>query len=84
VSDPVPGHSVKTPFHKRGKLWKTCKVKTGPDGKKTGLHTGLDIPAPLGTPVVAARAGVTKHVDFGAAFGTKQLAVLCDDGTEDF
>jgi hypothetical protein len=44
----------------------------------------VDLPAPLGTKVVAARAGVTKHVDFGPAFGTRQLAVLCDDGTEDF
>jgi murein DD-endopeptidase MepM/ murein hydrolase activator NlpD len=84
MSQPVPGHTVQTPFHRRGKFWKTCKVKTAPNGKKTGLHTGVDIPAPQGTPVVAARAGVTKHVDFGPAFGTKQLAVLCDDGTEDF
>jgi hypothetical protein len=33
---------------------------------------------------VAARAGVTKHVNYGSAFGSKQLAVQCDDGTEDF
>jgi murein DD-endopeptidase MepM/ murein hydrolase activator NlpD len=34
--------------------------------------------------VVAARPGVTQHVDFGPAFGERQLVVLCDDGTEDF
>ncbi len=59
-------------------------MSIGPNGTRTGLHTGVDIPAPLGTPVVAARGGVTKHVHFGAAFGTKQLVVLCDDGTQDF
>jgi peptidase M23-like protein len=84
VSNPVPGHTVKTPFHKRGPKWRTCKLHDKGTKKQTGLHTGVDIPAPLGTPVVAARAGVTKHVDFGPAFGTKQLVVLCDDGTEDF
>ena len=84
MSNPVPGHTVKTPFHKRGTPW-SCNVITDPaDGKQKGLHTGVDIPAPSGTPVVAARAGKTKHVDFGPAFGTKQLVVLCDDGTEDF
>ena len=84
MSQPVPGHIVKTPFHRRGKHWKTCGVIIAPNGKKTGLHTGVDIPAPLGTPVVAARGGKTKHVHFGDAFGTKQLVVLCDDGTQDF
>jgi hypothetical protein len=75
---------MKTPFHRRGPLWKTCNVLNKGTKKQTGLHTGVDIPAPSGTTVVAARAGVTKHVDFGPAFGTRQLAVLCDDGTEDF
>ncbi len=84
MSNPVPGHTVKTPFHKRGPDWKTCKVRNKDTKDQTALHTGVDIPAPKGTPVVAARAGVTKHVDFGPSFGTRQLAVLCDDGTEDF
>lgn len=84
MSNPVPGFAVQTPFHKRGTHWRTCKVRDEPDGSRTALHTGVDIPAPEGTTVVAARAGVTKHVDFGPSFGTRQLAVLCDDGTEDF
>ena len=84
VSNPVPGHTVKTPFHRRGPKWRTCGIKNAGTKQQTGLHTGVDIPAILGTPVVAARAGETKHVHFGHAFGTKQLVVLCDDGTEDF
>jgi hypothetical protein len=84
VSNPVPGHTVKTPFHRRGPKWRTCGIKNAGTKQQTGLHTGVDIPAILGTPVVAARAGETKHVHFGDAFGTKQLVVLCDDGTEDF
>jgi murein DD-endopeptidase MepM/ murein hydrolase activator NlpD len=85
MSNPVPGFTVKTPYHRRGPLWRTCGKQPGVNGKKpTALHTGVDFPAPLGTTVVAARAGTTKHVVFGSAFGTRQLAVLCADGTEDF
>lgn len=84
MSRPVPGFRVQTPFHRRGPLWRTCGVRIEADGTQTGLHTGVDIPAPEGTAVVAARPGVTKHVDFGPAFGRHQLAVLCEDGTEDF
>ena len=84
MSNPLPGFTVQTPFHRRGPLWKTCGVQDRGLPTQTGLHTGVDFPAPVGTMVVAARAGITKHVDFGPAFGTRQLAVLCDDGTEDF
>ncbi|MGH8834337.1 MAG: peptidoglycan DD-metalloendopeptidase family protein [Actinomycetes bacterium] len=66
-------------FHARGTHWKTCDVQNG-----EGLHTGVDFPAPVGTRVVAARKGVTAHVDFGSAFGPNQLTVECSDGTEDF
>lgn len=76
--NPVPGHEVGTPFGKRGPLW-SCDEING-----EGKHTGVDFPAPTGTKVVAARAGVTAHVNFGGAFGTRQLVVRCDDGTEDF
>jgi hypothetical protein len=84
MSNPVPGHDVETPFHRRGPKWRTCNLQDEGLPTQTGLHTGVDIPAPLGTNVVAARAGVTRHVDFGSAFGTRQLVVRCDDGTEDF
>jgi murein DD-endopeptidase MepM/ murein hydrolase activator NlpD len=75
---PVPGKKSATAFGVRGPLWGCNKV----NGE--GIHTGIDFPAPIGTQVVAARAGVTAHVDFGKAFGTLQLAVHCADGTEDF
>ena len=78
--NPVPGFSVGTAFHARGPHWKTCDVEHG-----EGLHTGVDIPAPVGTQVVAARKGVTAHVDYGTeSFGPNQLTVQCSDGTEDF
>ncbi len=84
MTNPVPGFRVDTPFHKRGKHW-SCHAVRGADGVKRGLHTGVDIPAPAGTTVVAARAGVTAHVDFGKdAFGRHQLVVRCSDGTQDF
>ncbi len=76
--NPVPGHEIGTRFGKRGPDWSCDKI----NGE--GKHTGVDIPAPIGTRVVAARPGVTAHVDYGGAFGTRQLAVRCDDGTEDF
>ena len=79
MSRPVPGFPVRTPFHKRGPLWRTCGVRDFGLPTQTGLHTGVDIPAPEGTAVVAARPGVTKHVHFGSSFGTHQLVVLCSD-----
>jgi len=79
--NPVPGFSVSTAFHARGERW-SCARKNG-----EGLHTGVDIEAPVGTTVVAARAGVAAHVNYSkksGAFGLHQLAVRCSDGTEDF
>ena len=84
MGNPLPGIAVGTPYHRRGPLWKTCGIKDGGLPTQTALHTGVDFPAVDGTTVLAARGGVTQHVDFGPAFGTRQLVVLCDDGTEDF
>jgi hypothetical protein len=33
---------------------------------------------------VAARSGTVKHTSYGSAFGSKQFAIVCTDGTEDF
>lgn len=71
--NPVPGKSVTTPYKKKGLIWRAC-----------GWHTGQDYAAPVGTKVVAARAGRVKHVNYGSAFGNHQVAVQCKDGTEDF
>jgi Membrane proteins related to metalloendopeptidases len=78
MGKPVPGHQAGTAFGVRGPRW-SCDKNNG-----EGIHTGIDFPAPIGTEVVAARVGVTAHVDYGNAFGTRQLAVRCADGTEDF
>lgn len=71
--NPVPGKTVTTPYHKTGSHWTAC-----------GWHTGQDYAAPQGTRVVAARSGTVKHVNYGSAFGSHQIAVVCADGTEDF
>jgi hypothetical protein len=71
--NPVPGYSVTTRYKKTGSHWTAC-----------GWHTGQDYAAPKGTRVVAARAGVVKHVNYGSSFGSHQIAVVHDNGTEDF
>ena len=73
MTSPVPGFKVTTPYKKTGSSWKAC-----------GWHTGVDFAAPKGTLVVAARGGKVKHTSYGSAFGDKQFAILCPDGTEDF
>ena len=83
MSKPVRGFKVGAVFHQRGTSW-SCSEREDPDGVVRGLHTGVDFPCAVGTAVVAARAGETRHVHFGSAFGDHQLIVLCDDGTQDF
>ena len=71
---PVPGKKITTKYGIKGKHWKAC-----------GHHTGVDIAAPLGTKIVAARPGVVKHVNYGPAFGRHQYIVLSTSGkTADF
>lgn len=80
MSKPVRGAEVGAVFHQRGPRWSCFENADG-----EGLHTGVDFPSAIGRAVVAARAGRTKHVDFGSeSFGDHQLVVLCDDGTQDF
>lgn len=77
---PVIGDSRPGPrFGKRGRMW-SCR----PDASGKGVHTGVDIFASSGTPVVAARPGTVRYVSFGSALGDHQLAVLVEDGTLDF
>lgn len=77
--NPVPGFRVTTPFGIRGRHW-SCQR----DASGHGIHTGADWAAPAGTTVVAARPGVARWVNYGAAFGSWQLAVQNPDGTADF
>lgn len=77
--NPVPGVAVGTPYGRRGPYW-SCDE----DAAGNGIHTGVDYPAAVGTPVVAARPGVAVYCNHGAAFGYHQLEINADDGTRDF
>jgi murein DD-endopeptidase MepM/ murein hydrolase activator NlpD len=80
MTNPVPTHpTITTPYGKRGSHWSSRR-----DSHGNGIHTGVDFAAPVGTIVVAARAGTVRHVNYGSAFGRHQVAVVCADGTEDF
>lgn len=72
MANPVPGYSVQTGFGKRGSYW-SCDKKNG-----KGIHTGVDIPAPKGTPIVAPIAGQIRHRNYGSAFGPYQFAISPD------
>lgn len=73
MTNPVPGFKITTPYRKEGPYWKAC-----------GWHTGVDLRAPEGTKVVAARPGVVRHRNYGSAFGSRQFAIVNADGSEDF
>lgn len=76
---PVPGYPTTTAYGKRGPYW-SCDE----DAYGNGIHTGVDIAAPTGAKVVAARPGIAVYSNHGSAFGYHQLDVLCGDGTRDF
>jgi hypothetical protein len=76
---PVPGHPVTTPYGVRSHHW-SCS----PNAAGEGIHTGVDLAAPAGVLVVAARPGTVQHVNFGPAFGGRQVVVVVDGVTRDF
>lgn len=57
--EPVPGHSVNSPFGLRRMPWET-------HGR---LHEGVDIAAPIGRPVVAVADGVVTRAGTSASYG---------------
>jgi len=58
--------------------WPVAGTFTSEFGMRWGvLHAGVDIAAPLGTPVVAARAGVVVAAHFDGGYGNK---VVIDHG----
>lgn len=77
--NPVHGYEITVPYRKRGPMW-SCER----DANGEGVHTGVDIGAPKGTPVSAARPGVVRHVSYGVAFGPYQFAIVAADGSADF
>lgn len=52
-----------------------------PFTKRTAFHSGVDIAAPTGTPVLASADGVVSDVAYGKRFG-KYVSVRHRDGTE--
>jgi murein DD-endopeptidase MepM/ murein hydrolase activator NlpD len=69
ATSPVPGRGVTTPFGRPGSLW------------AAGYHTGDDYAAPVGTRVVATRAGrviAAGWNTWGAAYG--QQVIVETDG----
>lgn len=77
--NPVPGRTITTAYGIRGRHWSCNRNSNG-----NGVHTGADFAAPQGTRVVAARPGTARHVNYGSAFGTRQLLIVAADGTADF
>ena len=68
--NPVPGFTIGTPFKRAGRLW------------SLGWHTGTDIPAPIGTPIVAAMGGTVIAANArDNAYGYKVI-IAADDGNQ--
>lgn len=70
---------IGTPFGRRGPWWSCLRNSSG-----WGIHTGVDFPAPVGTPVYAARGGTVIYANHGSAFGFHQIEITKRDGTRDF
>jgi murein DD-endopeptidase MepM/ murein hydrolase activator NlpD len=75
-TSPVPGFPVSTPWGRRGRHWSCNRDSNG-----NGIHTGADIAAPNGTPIVAPLAGVVRHTAQGGAFGPHQFFIIPDADT---
>ncbi|MCK4543247.1 MAG: M23 family metallopeptidase, partial [Spirochaetales bacterium] len=52
-----------------------------PGGKTNEGHFGLDLAAPLGTPVLAAKGGVVTHVGYGGGYGNYVFVRHSDGNT---
>jgi murein DD-endopeptidase MepM/ murein hydrolase activator NlpD len=70
---PVPGHPMSTAYGIKGNNWRAC-----------GWHTGIDIAAPAGTPIVAPEDGDIRSRSYGSSFGGKQFALSPDGPGEWF
>ena len=72
-----PYNKVTTRYGVRGRSWGCGKDTSG-----RGVHTGVDLAAPKGTPIYAPCDGQIRHRNYGAAFGNHQFAISPDAGQE--
>lgn len=72
---PVPGYKVSTAYGARSRYWSCQKDSAG-----RGIHTGVDIAAPKGTPIVAPIAGTIRHRKYGSAFGKFAFSISPSKG----
>jgi endonuclease/exonuclease/phosphatase family metal-dependent hydrolase len=75
-----PGMAPTTPFGRRGRYWSCLRnayggIHTGADWSWTGCH---------GAPVYAVVDGHVRRRNYGAAFGSKQIAISPDSSGEWF
>lgn len=74
----VPPPTQPPPASASGLIWPTGGVVTSPFGPRWGrLHRGIDINAPTGTPVVAAKGGTVVFAGENGGFG---LNAIIDHG----
>lgn len=66
---PIPGREITSAYGIKGQHWKAC-----------GWHTGADIAAPKGTPILAPIAGTIRHRSYGSAFGPNQFVISPSKG----
>ena len=75
--------TVQTPYHRRG----TCGGPVGsrtPASHQTALHTGVDLPAPLGTDRGGSATWCHEACRLRRRVRHQAAGRSCDDGTEDF
>lgn len=74
----IPPPTQEPPASASGLIWPTSGVVTSPFGPRWGrLHRGIDINAPTGSPIVAAKGGVVVFAGENGGFG---LNVIIDHG----
>ena len=61
---PVKGYGINKAYGIKGQYWKAC-----------GWHTGADIAAPKGTPILAPISGTIRHRNYGSSFGPYQFVI---------
>lgn len=71
----APYNRITTEYGKRGTAWGCNKDASG-----KGVHTGVDLSAPRGTPIFAPCDGQIRHRSYGSALGNHQFAISPDPG----